>query len=196
MVVDGVWASIVLFLALVSNMNTVGWRREAYYLITVLMFGLMVVRRRWPGPTTVAAMLLGLMQVLANIDPDASSLGYLVFVYTGAAFAVPWISRFALVSGLLAGPLTVGMLHKTSDDGSPVHGFLQQAFVAALLSTPSSSAGPGAASPGSAAPTWWSWRTARRGWSANATPRPRWRWPPSAPGSPANCTTWSPTTSR
>ncbi|MFF7634098.1 sensor histidine kinase [Kitasatospora sp. NPDC008050] len=136
MVVDGVWASIVLFLALVSNMNTVGWRREAYYLITVLMFGLMVVRRRWPGPTTVAAMLLGLMQVLANIDPDASSLGYLVFVYTGAAFAVPWISRFALVSGLLAGPLTVGMLHKTSDDGSPVHGFLQQAFVAALLSTP------------------------------------------------------------
>lgn len=135
MVVDGAWASIVLFLALVSNMSS-GWHRTGYYLITAVMFGLMVVRRRWPGPTVVAAMLLGLLQVLANIEPDASSIGYLVFVYTGAAFAVPWISRFALVSGLLAGPLTVGMLHKTSDDGSPAHGFLQQAFVAVLLSTP------------------------------------------------------------
>lgn len=136
MVVDGAWASVVLFLAVVSNVNNEGWHQTGYYVISVLIFALMLVRRRWPNLAVTAGLLLGLAQAAAQIAPDASSIGYLVFVYTGAAFGAPWISRFALAGGLLAGPLTVGMLHKTSDNGPPGHGFLQQSFVAALLSTP------------------------------------------------------------
>lgn len=136
MVVDGAWASIVLLLALLSDMPDQGWHRTARIVIAVLIFALMLVRRRWPNVAVTAGLLLGLVQALAQIEPDASSIGYLVFVYTGAAFGVPWISRFALTGALLAGPLAVGMLHKTADDGPPGHGFLQQAFIAALLSTP------------------------------------------------------------
>ncbi|MCX4748293.1 sensor histidine kinase [Kitasatospora sp. NBC_01287] len=136
MVVDGAWASIVLLLSVLGAINEAGWHQPALLVIAVVICGLMVVRRRWPNATVAAAMTLGLAQVTAQIDPDASSIGYLVFCYTGAAFGRPWTSRFALTGGLLAGPLTVWLLRRTADDHPPGHGFLQQAFVAALLSSP------------------------------------------------------------
>uniref|UniRef100_UPI000ABC1FE4 sensor histidine kinase n=1 Tax=Kitasatospora azatica TaxID=58347 RepID=UPI000ABC1FE4 len=137
MVVDGAWASIVLFLFAVSNDTNAGSYRLTSILTALLIALLMVVRRRWPDVTVTAALLLGLAQVAANVDPSGSSIGYLVFVYTGAAFGRPWISRLALAGGLLSGPLTVHSFHKTSDGGPPGgNSFWGLAFTSALLSTP------------------------------------------------------------
>ncbi|GAA1221652.1 sensor histidine kinase [Kitasatospora nipponensis] len=133
LVVDGVWASIVLFLALVSDYPDGTFQRIAYFTVSGIIAVLMVVRRRWPDLTVAVGMALGLVQVVLRVDPDASSLGYLVFVYTGAAFGARWSSRLALVGSLVAGPLSMLVFHDSNDAG---HGFLQRSFVALLLSSP------------------------------------------------------------
>jgi signal transduction histidine kinase len=134
LVVDGAWATLVVFLALISNVNSEGWQRVGYFAITAAIGCLMVVRRRWPQLVVTAGLALGLVQVALDISPDASSIGYLVFVYTGAAFAPQWAARLALAGGLLAGPLTMLGLHP--DPNGANHGPAQRVFVGALLSTP------------------------------------------------------------
>ncbi len=130
--VDGGWALLVLsFVAL----SAIDYQNS---LLPVAAFGLtlgglMVVRRRWPNATVVAALVLGLAQVLLNVPPDASSIAYLVFVYTGAAFGAAWASRLALAGGLAAGPLTYLRFQGDADQ----HGSTTKAvFYAVLLSTP------------------------------------------------------------
>ncbi|MFI9269458.1 sensor histidine kinase [Kitasatospora sp. NPDC052896] len=135
MVVDGGWALLVLFFTAVSSVSTSGWHTAAYFTISVLVCGLMVVRRRLPNAAVVAAAALALAQVGLHIDPGASSLAYLVFCYTGAAFGSRWTSRAALVCGLLAGPLSVHGFQMAKEPDT-VHGLLQTVFTAALLSTP------------------------------------------------------------
>ncbi|MEE1786746.1 sensor histidine kinase [Streptomyces sp. SP17BM10] len=122
MVVDAAWAAIVLFLGLLPNDNfSGGWRFDAQIATAVALPALMVFRRRLPDLTVTAATAIALGQVCANVDPAASSIAYLVFAYTGAAFGRTWTSRLALAAGLLAGPLAYWRMNpaKThfADDG-------------------------------------------------------------------------------
>ncbi|MGF1429660.1 DUF7134 domain-containing protein [Kitasatospora sp. LaBMicrA B282] len=134
MVVDGAWASIVGFLTLLAAVAEDG-SRIALLGIGAVMFVLMTVRRRWPDVVVVAGIALGLLQVAGRIDQNTPpAIGYLVFCYTGAAFGRTWTSRLALAAGLTAGPLSVAAFYHS--DAGMAHGFLQQAFVSALLSSP------------------------------------------------------------
>ncbi|MGV9265203.1 sensor histidine kinase [Kitasatospora sp. NPDC003701] len=106
MVVDSAWAAIVLFFGVLPNdAGEVGWHGGVQLAIAVVLPLLMVFRRRRPDLTVAAALAVGLAQVALDIDPGASSIAYLVFAYTGAAFGSTWISRLALAGGLAAGPL-------------------------------------------------------------------------------------------
>ncbi len=113
MVVDSVWAAMVLFLGVLpeDGTGTSGWRLGVHYVVALVLPLLMVVRRRFPDATVIAATLIGLTQVALDVNPAISSIAYLVFAYTGAAFGRPWTSRLALTAGLLAGPLVFWRLH-------------------------------------------------------------------------------------
>lgn len=134
MVVDSAWALLVLFFTAVSDSGAGGLKLGLEWAVAVAMTGLMVFRRRNPDVTSAAAVVLGTSQIVFHIDPNAPSIGYLVFAYTGAAFGSPWISRLVLGAGLVAGPLTVWRFN--SDAGGNGHGWLQATFFAVLMSTP------------------------------------------------------------
>ncbi|MFD8600337.1 sensor histidine kinase [Kitasatospora sp. NPDC059646] len=141
MVVDSAWALPVLFFGVLAALEQTGMageypatRHGAGVAVAVLLPLLMVVRRRWPDVTTAVAVVLGLGQVAARIDPGASSVAYLVFAYTGAAFGRPWTSRLALFASLIAGPLTVWRL--VPDYDGPNDTFARRALLAALMTTP------------------------------------------------------------
>ncbi|MFE7489170.1 sensor histidine kinase [Kitasatospora sp. NPDC057541] len=107
MVVDSAWAALVLVFGLLPDESNRpdGWRLAADLVLAVVLPLLMVFRRRFPDLTVAAATVIGLAQVALSVNPAFSSVAYLVFAYTGAAFGRPWTSRAALVAGLLAGPL-------------------------------------------------------------------------------------------
>lgn len=133
--VDGGWALLVLCFAALSTIGGSEGSPLPFAAVSLALGGLMVVRRRWPDAAVAAALVIGIVQVLAKLPPDASSIAYLVFVYTGAAFGSAWASRVALAGGLLAGPLTVHVF--LSDNTSPDHRkLIWVIFQSVLLSTP------------------------------------------------------------
>ncbi|WP_446423301.1 sensor histidine kinase [Kitasatospora purpeofusca] len=137
MVIDSVWAAMVLFVGVLpeNGSGNGGWRLGVHYAVAVLLPLLMVFRRRFPDATVAAAGLIGFTQVLLDVTPAISSIAYLVFAYTGAAFGKPWTSRFALLGGLLAGPLVYWRLHPQKIESvadSDVH-FISYSAPEALL---------------------------------------------------------------
>ncbi|MER5640837.1 sensor histidine kinase [Kitasatospora sp. NPDC002227] len=135
MVVDSAWALLVLFFGALSDIDQ---GQAPALAVSLVVAGLMVVRRKYPNLATGVGVALGLAQIAFDVVPGASSIGYLVFAYTAAAFGAPWASRLALAVGLSAGPLTVWRFYGIDHDestGSP-HGMAQALFLAALLSTP------------------------------------------------------------
>lgn len=145
MVVDSAWASLVLLIGLLPEDpgRADGWRIGVHYAVAVLLPLLMVFRRRHPDITVCAAGGLGLAQVALNVEPGASSIGYLVFAYTGAAFGSPWVSRLALAFGALAGPLVFWQLgpEKTRlDENDQIvtqpYGIGESLFIMGLMTTP------------------------------------------------------------
>ncbi|MFE2108779.1 sensor histidine kinase [Kitasatospora sp. NPDC059463] len=145
MVVDSAWAALVLVLGILpeEGSGNYGWRAVAGFVVAVVLPLLMVFRRRFPDLTVTAATLVGLGQVALDVNPAISSIAYLVFAYTGAAFGRPWTSRVALAAGLLAGPLVFWRLHPQKatrlpdGDISYVEYSLPEAlFFAGMMTTP------------------------------------------------------------
>ncbi|RKE19742.1 signal transduction histidine kinase [Streptomyces sp. TLI_171] len=141
MVVDSAWALLVLALGLLAAVESTGppdgpampsWKHYTGVAIAIVLPALMVVRRRWPDATTAAAVALGLGQVAGGIEPNASSIAYLVFGYTGAAFGRPWTSRLAIAASVAAGPLTLWRLTPATERGDTT----KAVFLAALMTTP------------------------------------------------------------
>ncbi|GAA3157600.1 hypothetical protein [Nonomuraea salmonea] len=113
------------------------------------------------------------------------ALGGVVALYT----MVAWCGRtVSIVVGVLTGlsVAVVSLVPATDSD------LLDVAFTTLLLAGAWVLGGTARGSGGRTRPNW---RPGRSCWPANATSRPAARSPPNAPASPANCTTWSPTTS-
>ncbi|MFH8381090.1 sensor histidine kinase [Kitasatospora sp. NPDC018058] len=143
MVVDAAWASVVLFLGLLpGNEFDTGSRLDAELLVAAMLPLLMVFRRRFPDVTVAAAIGVAVAQVIADVEPGASAIAYLVFAYTGAAFGQKWTSRLALAAGLAAGPLTYWQMNpmQTTVHAGEVHthpyGLGEAALITLLMSTP------------------------------------------------------------
>ncbi|MFB6888693.1 sensor histidine kinase [Kitasatospora sp. NPDC056327] len=145
MVVDSVWASLVLLLGLLpeEGSRNVGWRAVFDVVVAVVLPALMVFRRKYPDLTVAAATLVGLSQIALDVAPTISSIAYLVFAYTGAAFGGRWMSRLALTAGLLAGPLVFWQLHpqKAEVDGLGDVRYVNYSvpealFIGAMMTTP------------------------------------------------------------
>ncbi|MFD8752068.1 sensor histidine kinase [Kitasatospora sp. NPDC059577] len=145
MVVDAAWAAIVLLIGLLPNDNLPddGWRFDADVLVALVLPALMVVRRRYPDVTVAAATGLGVSQVLADVEPGGSSIAYLVFAYTGAAFGQKWTSRLALTAGLSAGPLVFWQMHPMKTVRESANHYVshsynpgEAAMIMLLMSTP------------------------------------------------------------
>ncbi|PJN23363.1 two-component sensor histidine kinase [Kitasatospora sp. CB02891] len=142
MVVDSAWALIVLVFGVlvaaeqvdVNGNRVTGPQLWAGLAIAAVLPGLMVVRRRWPDVTTAAAVVLGLSQIAGRIEPGLSSVAYLVFAYTGAAFGRAWTSRLALAASLAAGPLTVWRLVPSPDSANDT--LTKRVVLSALMTTP------------------------------------------------------------
>ncbi|MFI1517873.1 sensor histidine kinase [Kitasatospora cineracea] len=140
MVVDSAWALLVLMLGVLAAVESTGlpdapmpsWKHYTGIAVACLLPALMVVRRRWPDATTAAAVAIGLGQVALRVDPGASSIAFLVFGYTGAAFGRAWTSRLALAASLAAGPLTLWRLTPADQRGD---GY-KAVFLAVLMTTP------------------------------------------------------------
>ncbi|MEV4556731.1 sensor histidine kinase [Kitasatospora sp. NPDC049285] len=141
MVVDSAWALLLMGLSLLSAVEQTApadgppldpTKHTVEIVLAVVLPAMMVVRRRWPDVMTVVATAVGLGQVAAAIAPNGSSIAYLVFAYTGAAFGRPWTSRLALAASLAAGPLTVWRLMNAPERGD----FGRQLFLAGLMTTP------------------------------------------------------------
>ncbi|MEV8093761.1 sensor histidine kinase [Kitasatospora sp. NPDC085879] len=142
MVVDSAWALVVLLLGLLSDFSDSDRQLYGGLAFSLAIAALMVVRRRYPDLAAAGGTALGLGQLVLNVTPGASAIGYLVFAYTGAAFGSRWASRLVLAVGLVAGPLTLWRFDNSGDpvpdDPSPPPGpsTWQLVFVAVLMSTP------------------------------------------------------------
>ncbi|MER8185605.1 sensor histidine kinase [Kitasatospora sp. NPDC094015] len=137
MVVDSAWALLLLFFgALAAIEQDSSWQQVGGLAVAVAIPVLMVFRRRSPDTVAAFAVLLGLAQIAFNVSPNLSSIGYLVFAYTGAAFGAPWTSRLVLGAGVLAGPMTVWRFQSGPEHNDPALGFLQLAFLSALMTSP------------------------------------------------------------
>ncbi|WP_033259058.1 MULTISPECIES: sensor histidine kinase [Kitasatospora] len=140
MIVDSAWALPVLMLGVLAAVESSGmpdypmpsWKHYTGIAVACVVPALMVVRRRWPDATTAAAVAVGLGQVAFRIEPGGSSIAFLVFAYTGAAFGHAWTSRLALAASLVAGPLTLWRLTPPPERGD---GY-KAVFLAALMTTP------------------------------------------------------------
>ncbi|MEU3569523.1 sensor histidine kinase [Kitasatospora sp. NPDC036755] len=145
MVVDAAWAAIVLFFGLIPNEAALdeGWRFDVSIAVAVVLPLLMVFRRRYPDLTVATAAGIGVGQVAVNVAPGFSSIAYLVFAYTGAAFGRKWTSRLALAAGLAAGPLVFWQMKpvktvfdRAGDAHTRPYGFGEAALITLLMSTP------------------------------------------------------------
>ncbi len=135
MVVDSAWALPVLFFGVLAAVEQDGQELPGV-LVALAIPLLMVFRRRNPDATSALAVLLGLSQIAFNVSPSFSSIGYLIFAYTGAAFGTPWTSRLMLAAGVAAGPLTVWRFATGADHSDSPQDFPRALFLAALMTTP------------------------------------------------------------
>ncbi|MFE9395123.1 sensor histidine kinase [Streptomyces flavidovirens] len=106
--VDSLWAVLLfgfsLLWAVQASMGTEP-RIAAVPIITLLCL-VVALRRRAPEKMLLLAILMGVAQLVFDVEANPADWAMLVIIYTVAASDGPrWISRLALVGGLAAAPL-------------------------------------------------------------------------------------------
>jgi signal transduction histidine kinase len=108
--VDSFWAVVLLGISAVSGSargQDAGSRFGVLAVpITVLLCLVIALRRRMPEKMLLLAAVVGLAQLVVNMATVPADFAMLVIVYTVAAEGVRWASRFALIGGLCAAPLS------------------------------------------------------------------------------------------
>jgi signal transduction histidine kinase len=110
--VDSFWAVVMLGIAGASQV-TLGaeWhplrhgRVLAVVPISLAMSVVFALRRRMPERMLLLATAAGLAQLVCGVQPYPADFAMLVIIYTVAANAHRWASRFGLGAGLAAAPL-------------------------------------------------------------------------------------------
>ncbi|WP_030756143.1 sensor histidine kinase [Streptomyces sp. NRRL F-5135] len=107
--VDSFWA-VMLFgfsmLWTVQAFSGAASRLVAIGLVALLSLTV-ALRRRWPEQTLLLVAALGVAQLLLDVPLNPADFAMLVVIYTvRAEGAARWASRFALVGGILATPLS------------------------------------------------------------------------------------------
>ncbi|KUF15567.1 MULTISPECIES: sensor histidine kinase [Streptomyces] len=108
--VDVFWAFVLLGisgLGLVAVADAQGHRQVLLSIPTMLALGVVVaLRRRATERMLILAAGIGVLQMIFDVEPSPANFAMLVIIYTAAADGAPWASRFALVGGLVAAPLS------------------------------------------------------------------------------------------
>lgn len=117
--VDGFWAVILLgFSAVQWEASRMG---HGYDLKSVpVLLGLctaLALRRRAPEKMLLLVTLLGVAQLVLDIEAGPADFAMLVLIYTVAADGERWASRFGLIGGLCAGTLAQLRWHEETAAG-------------------------------------------------------------------------------
>ncbi|AZM54673.1 two-component sensor histidine kinase [Streptomyces sp. WAC 01529] len=118
--VDGFWAFVLLGISgigLVSMSDTNGYAPGVMAIPVALGLSLVVaLRRRATEQMLVLVTVIGVFQLVFDVETMPANFAMLVIIYTAAADGARWASRFALVGGLCAAPLS--MMRWTPQDVS------------------------------------------------------------------------------
>ncbi|MFF1380767.1 sensor histidine kinase [Streptomyces sp. NPDC058308] len=108
--VDGFWAFVLLGISGIGLVATAeGDGRDPGVVAVPVAVGLSLVvalRRRAPEKMLVFAGVIGFVQLVFDVRTMPANFAMLVIIYTAAAVGAKWASRFALVGGLCAAPLS------------------------------------------------------------------------------------------
>ncbi|MCC3776244.1 sensor histidine kinase [Streptomyces sp. UNOB3_S3] len=105
--VDTFWALLLLGLSALSIADGSGQGPTALKIATAFaLCAVIALRRRWPEKMLLLTAVTGVAQVAFGVSPDVSDFAMLVIIYTVASGNTRWASRFALVGGLLAAPIS------------------------------------------------------------------------------------------
>ncbi|MBA4863915.1 sensor histidine kinase [Streptomyces sp. PSKA54] len=109
--VDGFWAVFLLGIAGVNYVRALESPLEenppvAYVPIALALCLAVALRRRMPEKMLLVAAAAGMAQLVLDVEVMPADFAMLVAIYTVAATGERWASRFALVGGLFAAPLS------------------------------------------------------------------------------------------
>ncbi|WP_326774689.1 sensor histidine kinase [Streptomyces sp. NBC_01445] len=122
--VDSFWAVVLLGvsgMSLVAGQQDMQGDARLLGVPVVLALSLAVaLRRRVPERMLILIAVVGVFQLVANVRVQPADFAMLVIIYTVAADSPRWASRFALVGGLCAAPLSQlrWPMHETSSAGN------------------------------------------------------------------------------
>ncbi|MDX3214207.1 sensor histidine kinase [Streptomyces sp. ME02-6991-2B] len=106
--VDGFWALVLLGISalwIVADGQHADTRAAAVPLALALSV-VVALRRRMPEKMLLLALLVGVLQVVLDVQVNPGDFAMLLIIYTVAANGARWASRLALVGGLFASPIS------------------------------------------------------------------------------------------
>ncbi|MFJ2774458.1 sensor histidine kinase [Streptomyces sp. NPDC087300] len=109
--VDGFWGLVLLGISGIGLLTMIeGSSREPNLAAVPVAIGLSLVvalRRRATERMLVLAAVVGVAQLIFDVRTMPANFSMLVIIYTAAADGEKWASRFALIGGLCAAPLSM-----------------------------------------------------------------------------------------
>ncbi|WP_405924450.1 sensor histidine kinase [Streptomyces sp. NBC_00035] len=109
--VDSFWAVVLLGITGVSLSSVTGGQEShgsaAVALpIAVVLCLVVALRRRMPEKMLLLAALMGVVQLIVDVEVIPADFAMMVIIYTVAADGARWASRLGLIGGLCAGTLS------------------------------------------------------------------------------------------
>ncbi|MEU6595388.1 sensor histidine kinase [Streptomyces sp. NPDC046881] len=133
--VDSFWAVALLGVSAVSVVNLDGVPGHHGTIaegmaVSVVLGAVVALRRRFPEPMLLVALVVGLAQLVLDIETTVSDFAMLVITYTVAAVGARWASRLALAVSLCAA--TVAQIRWPAEQAS----FAGQIAIAVFQTVP------------------------------------------------------------
>ncbi|MFJ4524429.1 sensor histidine kinase [Streptomyces sp. NPDC088810] len=133
--VDSFWAVALLGVSAVSVVNLDGVPGHHGTIaeglaVSAVLGAVVALRRRFPEPMLLVALVVGLAQLVLDIETTVSDFAMLVITYTVAAVGARWASRLALAVSLCAA--TVAQIRWPAEQAS----FAGQIAIAVFQTVP------------------------------------------------------------
>ncbi|MET9447966.1 sensor histidine kinase [Streptomyces cinerochromogenes] len=119
--VDAFWAVVLLGVSAVSVVNLDGTPGHQGTVpegmaVSAALCAVVALRRRFPEPMLLVALVIGLVQLVLDVETTVADFAMLVITYTVAAVGARWASRLALAVSLCAA--TVAQLRWPEEQAS------------------------------------------------------------------------------